>query len=169
MSDICGWQKISACVAKRPGGSPRIIKNPVDLTDGQQRRLLQVNLPSYEAIVRRGTHAYLTQNEFDALVSYAYNPGRGWPGVRAAINSGDKRKAVRIIEKQVSSKGKVLPAWSRDGTTRPCCCWKDDIVDSHYPEPDLRHLHRRHHTCGRQAGIFGGTDLQSQYEVQRRA
>ena len=49
-------------------------RNLVDLTDGQQRRLLQVNLPSYEAIVRRGTHVYLTQNEFDALVSYAYNP-----------------------------------------------------------------------------------------------
>lgn len=27
---------------------------------------------------------------------------------RAAINSGDKRKAVRIIEEQVRSKGKVL-------------------------------------------------------------
>jgi GH24 family phage-related lysozyme (muramidase) len=54
------------------------------------------------------SHVYLTHNEFSALVSYAYNPGRGWPGVRAAINSGDKRKAVRIIEEQVRSKGKVL-------------------------------------------------------------
>jgi GH24 family phage-related lysozyme (muramidase) len=83
-------------------------KNLVNLTDDQRKRLLQVDLPSYEPIVRRGTHVYLTQNEFSALVSYAYNPGRGWPGVRAAINSGDKRKAVRIIEEQVSSKGKVL-------------------------------------------------------------
>jgi GH24 family phage-related lysozyme (muramidase) len=83
-------------------------RNLVDLTDDQQRRLLQVNLPSHEAIVRRGTHVYLTQNEFNALVSFVYNPGRGWPGVRAAINSGDKRKAVRIIEEQVRSKGKVL-------------------------------------------------------------
>ncbi|MCQ9154690.1 glycoside hydrolase family protein [Acidomonas methanolica] len=83
-------------------------KNLVNLTDDQQSRLLQVNLPSYEAIVRRGTHVYLTQNEFDALVSFVCNPGRGWPGVRAAINSGDKRKAVRIIEEQVRSKSKVL-------------------------------------------------------------
>ncbi|MBS0964490.1 glycoside hydrolase family protein [Acetobacter okinawensis] len=83
-------------------------KNLVNLTNDQQSRLLQVNLQSYEAIVRRGTHVYLTQNEFDALVSFVYNPGRGWPGVRAAINSGDKRKAVGIIEKQVRSKGKVL-------------------------------------------------------------
>ncbi|WP_264996691.1 glycoside hydrolase family protein, partial [Komagataeibacter intermedius] len=59
-----------------------------------------------EAIVRRGTHVYLTQNEFDALVSFVYNLGR--PGVRAAINSGDKRKAVRIIEEQVRSKGKIM-------------------------------------------------------------
>ena len=83
-------------------------RNLVDLTADQQSRLLQVNLPSYEAIVRRGTHVYLTQNEFNALVSLFHNSGRGWPGVRAAINSGDKRKAVRIIEKQVRSKGKVL-------------------------------------------------------------
>ncbi|GAN83678.1 hypothetical protein GHA01_14430 [Novacetimonas hansenii] len=83
-------------------------RNLVDLSDLQQRRLLQVNLPSYEAIVRRGIHVYLTQNEFNALVSFVYNPGRGWPGVRAAINSGDKLKAVRIIEEQVRSKGKVL-------------------------------------------------------------
>ena len=83
-------------------------RNLVNLTDDQQRHLLQVNLPNYEAIVRRGSHVYLTQNEFDALVSFVYNPGRGWPGVRAAINSGDKRKAVKIIEKQVRSKGKVL-------------------------------------------------------------
>ncbi|AQU88120.1 hypothetical protein B0W47_12340 [Komagataeibacter nataicola] len=57
------------------------------------------------------SHVYLTQNEFDALVSFVsfvYNPGKGWPGVRAAINSGDKRKAVRIIEEQVRSKGKIM-------------------------------------------------------------
>ncbi|WP_408744213.1 lysozyme [Acetobacter okinawensis] len=80
----------------------------MNLTDDQQSRLLQVNLPSYEAIVRRGIHVFLTQNEFNALVSFVYNPGRGWPGVRAAINSADKRKAVGIIEEQVRSKGKVL-------------------------------------------------------------
>ncbi|WP_408884762.1 glycoside hydrolase family protein [Komagataeibacter saccharivorans] len=50
----------------------------------------------------------MTQNEFDAFVSFVYNPGRGWPGVRAAINTGDKRKAVRIIEEQVRSKGKMM-------------------------------------------------------------
>ena len=83
-------------------------KNLVNLTDDQQSRLLQVNLPSYEAIVRRGIHVPLTQNEFNALVSFVYNPGRGWPGVRAAINSGDKRKAVLVIEEQVRSKGKVM-------------------------------------------------------------
>ncbi|GCD55483.1 lysozyme [Acetobacter pasteurianus] len=83
-------------------------RNLVTLTDDQQSRLLQVNLPSYKAIVRRGIHVYLTQNEFNAFVSFVYNPGRGWRGVRAAINSGDKRKAARIIEEQVRSKGKVL-------------------------------------------------------------
>ncbi|WP_408735027.1 glycoside hydrolase family protein [Acetobacter papayae] len=71
-------------------------------------RTSPVNLPSYEAIVRRGIPVDLTRNEFDALVSFAYNPERGWSGVRAAINSGDKCKAIRIIEGQVRSKGNVM-------------------------------------------------------------
>ncbi|MFT9256481.1 MAG: hypothetical protein ABF535_00220 [Acetobacter sp.] len=53
-------------------------------------------------------HVFLTQNEFNSLVSLVYNPRRGWPGDRAAINGGDKRKAVVIIEEQVRSKSKVL-------------------------------------------------------------
>lgn len=57
--------------------------------------------------MHRGIHVPLTQNEFNALVSFVYNPGRSWPSAHAAINSGDKRKAVRIIEEQVRSKGKV--------------------------------------------------------------
>lgn len=82
--------------------------NLVSLTDDQQKHLLQVNLPGYEAIVRRGIHVYLTQNELNALVSFVYNPGAGWRGVRAAINSGDKQEAVRIIENQVRSKGQIM-------------------------------------------------------------
>ena len=70
------------CSSEAAGKFVQDNRNLVTLTNDQQSRLLQVNLPSYEAIVRRG--------------------------VRAAINSGDKRKAVRIIEKQVCSKGKIL-------------------------------------------------------------
>ncbi|WP_048849229.1 glycoside hydrolase family protein [Tanticharoenia sakaeratensis] len=88
-------------------------RNLITLTGDQQRRLLEVNLPSYEAIVRRGIHVYLTQDEFNALVSFVYNPGGGWQGVRAAINSSDKREAVRIIEEQVRSRGKVMPGLIR--------------------------------------------------------
>lgn len=58
--------------------------------------------------MHRGIYVPLTQNEFNALVSFVYNSGRGWPGARAAINSGDKRKAIGTIEEQVRSKGKVL-------------------------------------------------------------
>ncbi|MDE7548992.1 hypothetical protein PY793_13530 [Acetobacter fabarum] len=36
------------------------------------------------------------------------NPVPCKPGVRAAINSNDKRKAVRIIKEQVRAKGKVM-------------------------------------------------------------
>jgi GH24 family phage-related lysozyme (muramidase) len=83
-------------------------KNIVNLTEDQQDRFLQVNLPHYESMVHRGIKVVLTQDEFNALVSFVYNLGQGWPGVRATSNSGDKAKAAKIIEEQVRSRGKLM-------------------------------------------------------------
>ena len=46
--------------------------------------------------------------EFDALVSFLYNPGRGWPHVRDAVNNGDYQAAVLAMKEQIKSGGKVL-------------------------------------------------------------
>jgi len=75
----------------------------------QQDQLFRLTEPHYEAMVRSDIHHDLTQLEFDALVLFVYNPGGGWPGVRAAINNEDKARAVEIIESQIYSKGHRLP------------------------------------------------------------
>ncbi len=46
----------------------------LSLTEAQQVNLLKKVVPHYEAIVRRNLNAKLLQHEFDALVSFAYDP-----------------------------------------------------------------------------------------------
>jgi len=71
----------------------------VTLTMAQQRALLERILPAYEADVRRLIHVPLTQNQFDALVSFDYIRGAGSLQVIAkALNKGDYKEAARILE-----------------------------------------------------------------------
>ena len=80
----------------------------IDLSSEQQARLLALTIGPYEDKVRRDIKLPLKPYEFDALVSFLYNPGRGWPDVRKAINKGDYQAAVLAMKKQIKSGGKVL-------------------------------------------------------------
>lgn len=54
-------------------------------------------IPHYELIVRRNVHVHLAQHEFDALVSFVYNPGGSFLPVAHAINRGKVTEAMGII------------------------------------------------------------------------
>jgi hypothetical protein len=79
----------------------------VSLTNSQETALLKLIVPHYEAIVRRNVHVHLAQHEFDALVSFAYNPGGQFPVVSHAINNGKAPHAMKIIRNCVFTGGKV--------------------------------------------------------------
>ena len=83
-------------------------KSLIDLSSDQQARLLALTIGPYENKVRRDIKVPLKPYEFDALVSFLYNPGRGWPRVRKAINKGDYQAAALAMKKQVKSGRKVL-------------------------------------------------------------
>ena len=83
-------------------------KTLLDLSSEQQARLLASSIGPYEDKVRRDITVPLKPYQFDALVSFLYNPGHGWPAVRDAINSGDFQAAAVAMKKQVKSGGKVL-------------------------------------------------------------
>ncbi|MBV8613941.1 MAG: glycoside hydrolase family protein [Acetobacteraceae bacterium] len=71
----------------------------VTLTLAQQQALLEQTLPAYEAEVRRLIHVPLTQNQFDALVSFDYNEGvTGLSIIAKALNKGDYEGAARTLE-----------------------------------------------------------------------
>ncbi len=69
------------------------------LTDAQQRALLVLALPEYEAQVNHLAHIPLNQNEFDALVSFDYNRGVGrLSRIASILNHGDRQKAADMLE-----------------------------------------------------------------------
>lgn len=77
----------------------------VDLSEAKQVELLKKVVPPYEKMVNRAIKVDLKQIEFDALVSYAYNPGGGWSKVTNFINHKDSDSAMTEVKKHVTSGG----------------------------------------------------------------
>lgn len=80
----------------------------VNLTDEQQLILLRQTASQYERIVRAQIKVALLQHEYDALVSFAYNPGGRFATVARLINQGQVVPAMDEIRKAVTSKGEVM-------------------------------------------------------------
>ena len=80
----------------------------VDLDAVQQAALLNHVVGRYEAMVRSSIHVPLHQCEFDALVSFAYNPGKSWSHVTQLINNHDRDEAMKAVHRVVTSGGKVM-------------------------------------------------------------
>ena len=59
-------------------------------------------------IVRNRIKVELQQHEFDALVSFAYNPGGRMGTVATHINAGEVAKAMQEIQRANTSKGVVM-------------------------------------------------------------
>ena len=83
-------------------------KSLFDLTPDQEVALLEQILPHYERMVQRAIRISLHQQEFDALVSYAYNPGGGWRKTTDFVNAHDLHAAMLEIKRHVTSKGEVI-------------------------------------------------------------
>jgi lysozyme len=71
---------------------------------------LDDDLAETEAAVRRLVTTPLTQNEFDALVSFTFNTGRGTLGkstLLARLNAGDRSAVSTELLKYVYAGGQV--------------------------------------------------------------
>lgn len=80
----------------------------VNLTPQQETQLLKQVVPRYEAIIRRLLRIDLLQHEFDALVSFAYNPGGRLSSVARLLNEGHVAEAMKTIKLAVTSGGIVM-------------------------------------------------------------
>lgn len=80
----------------------------LSLTDDQQVDLLALVVPHYERIVNRHVHILLKPHEFDALVSFAYNPGGKFTTVAQQVDKDDMPAAAALMRKRVISGGKTM-------------------------------------------------------------
>ena len=83
----------------------------IALDRSQEMALLVHVVPAYEAIVRRFVKVPLTQNQYDALVSFTYNIGGGaFQGSTALkrLNAGDYAGAADAMKFWNKSGGKVM-------------------------------------------------------------
>ncbi len=79
------------------------------ITESEAILLLQQDLQTAENHVKRFIKYPLTQNQFDALVSFTFNLGGGTlqrSTVRIALNEGDVLKAMRYLKKYVFAGGR---------------------------------------------------------------
>jgi GH24 family phage-related lysozyme (muramidase) len=80
----------------------------ITLTTEQAEALLKKIVPQYENTVRAKIRADLLQNEFDALVSFAYNVGHIPTTMANLINAGDSAGAMNELKKVNTSNGVVV-------------------------------------------------------------
>lgn len=81
----------------------------IDLAVDKQKSLLRLITPSYERYIKKYIKVKLLQNEYDALTSFCYNPGKSVVSVMDAINAGKIDAAMTDIKSRASSGGKQLP------------------------------------------------------------
>lgn len=91
-------------------GTPICASQP-DITEAQASALMQATLVTYEDAVNRYVTAYINQNQFDALVDFAYNAGA--QNLRTStllrlLNAKDYEGAANQFEKWVYANGKIL-------------------------------------------------------------
>lgn len=87
-------------------------KDVVSLTPDQEKTLLSRTVEPYAAKVRDLVKVPVTQNQFDALVSFAYNIGTGKDGFAGStalsrLNNGDAKGAAEAMTWWNKSDGKV--------------------------------------------------------------
>ncbi len=83
-------------------------KSLVDLTRAQEVRLLSIIIEQYERLVRNLVSIGIYQHQYDALTSFAYNPGGRLRRVADHLNGGRIAAAMQEMQRAVTSGGIVM-------------------------------------------------------------
>ena len=93
-------------------GHTKTAKAGMTITNSQADKLLLEDLKGYEAAVNTFTIVLLTQNQFDALVSFTFNVGIGAfrkSTLLRLVNQGRFKEASNQFDRWVFGGGKQLP------------------------------------------------------------
>lgn len=83
-------------------------KKIVQLTRKQEFELMRIAVRPKEKILRKWLEAKVSQYEYDAMVSFTYNPGASIVPVTKLINEGKTAAAMDLIKTRVMSGGQSL-------------------------------------------------------------
>ena len=103
------------------GGVPTIgwghthgVKMGDSITQDEADEIFTVDLKIFEQGVNRLVKVPITQNEFDALVSFSYNCGLDEDTDNVAEGLGDSTLLKRLNEMDYYSAAQEFPKWNRD-------------------------------------------------------
>lgn len=95
------------------GHTGKDVKAGMKITKEQSRELLKSDLVRFENSVNRSVKVNLTQNQFDALVSFAFNVGTGAFETSTLLKKINTSASIGEIEEQFRrwnrGGGKILP------------------------------------------------------------
>lgn len=92
------------------------VKKGQTITESRAEELLREDVRRFEVAVDRLVKVPLTQAQFDALLSFAFNLGAGNLGsstLLRLLNAGDYAGAAAQFERWVNAAGKIMPGLVR--------------------------------------------------------
>lgn len=90
----------------------RVHQSDPPITEAQADDIMRQTLGEYENAVKRYVTVPLSQNEFDALVDFAYNAGAKNllnSTLLKKLNAGDRKGAAQQFDRWVHANGEVFP------------------------------------------------------------
>lgn len=110
--DVSGYWTIGYGHLVIPGDRYHPYGPVMQISDEEADALLRQDTEKAQSAIRDLVTVPLSENQFDALTSLAYNIGRtnfANSPVRAALNAGDYAQAADAFRQHKYSKGKVIP------------------------------------------------------------
>lgn len=98
------------------GSTGKHVKQGMTITEEEAEQLLKDDVSRFEDCINDGIDVELTQEEFDALVCFAFNVGCGafmGSTLRKLINEGKKTAAAQQFLRWDKAGGKVLAGLAR--------------------------------------------------------
>jgi GH24 family phage-related lysozyme (muramidase) len=89
----------------------RVHQSDPPITEAQADDIMRATLGEYERAVDRYVSVFVNQNEFDALVDFAYNAGAKNllnSTLLKKLNAGDRKGAAKEFERWVYADGQIL-------------------------------------------------------------
>lgn len=91
------------------GHRSKTIPTGMTITEAQAQEYLDSDIGICQLIINRVVKVQLTQNQYDALVSFVFNTGKVGPTMLRKLNAGDMAGASAEFPKWINAGGKPHP------------------------------------------------------------